>query len=227
MKMAEDSKHKTPFTCHLRLCQYRRMPFGLTNALATFHWLMMILFSGQEWNYIIMCLYYIDDILIAFKSMSEQREHVQKVLQWLKQSELKLKPSKCSFATTEIEYLGHTLTSVEVRPNDSKVTAVKEYPRPQTVKQVKSFFGLVNFYRRHIPNMAAISRQLTNLSQKENIHKFIWTSECTVGFEEIKRHLVTALLLHLPDMEKEFFLWTDASEKGFDAVLEQEGTEGK
>ena len=113
-----------------------------------------------------------------------------------------------------------------VRPNDSKITAVKEYPRPQTVKHVK-FLGLANFYRRHIPNMAAISRPLTNLSRKENMHKFIWTSECTGAFEETKRCLVTAPLLHLPDMEKEFFLWTDAGEKGFGAILEQEDTEGK
>ena len=58
------------------------------------------------------------------------------------------------------------------------------------------------------------------------MHKFIWTSECTVAFEKIKRHLLTALL-HPPDMEKEFFMWTDVSEKGLGAVLEQEDTEGK
>ena len=65
------------------------------------------------------------------------------------------------------------------------------------------------------------------MTRKENMHKFIWTSECTVAFEEIKKRLVTALLLHPPDMEKEFFLWTDASEKRFGAVLEQEDTEEK
>ena len=223
MKMAEDSKHKTAFTCRLGLYQYCRMSFGLTKAPATFQRLMMQLFSGQEWNYVFV---YLDDILVASKSMSEHREHVQKVLQRLKESGLRLKPSKCSFATTEIEYLGHTLTPEGVRPNDSKITAVREYPRPQTVKQVKSFLGLANFYRRHIPNMAAISRPLTNLTRKENMHQFIWTSECTVAFE-IKKRLVTAPLLHPSDMEKEFFLWTDASEKGFGAVLEQEDTEGK
>ena len=71
---------------------------------------------------------YLDDILIVSKIMSEHREYVQKVLQRLKESGLRLKPSEYSFATTEIEYLGHTLTPVGVRPNDSKVTAVKEYP---------------------------------------------------------------------------------------------------
>ena len=77
------------------------------------------------------------DILIASASMDEHLEHVEKVLKRLKQAGLRLKPSKCTFATTEIQYLGHTLTPMGVKPNDSKVTAVKEFPRPQTVKQVK------------------------------------------------------------------------------------------
>ena len=144
VKMAEDSKHKTAFTCHLGLYQYRRMPFGLTNVPAIVQRLMAQLFSDQDWNYVFV---YLDDILVASKSMSEHKEHVQKVLQQLKKSGLRLKPSKCRFVNTEIEYLGHTLTPVGVRPNDSKVIAVKEFPRPQTVKQVKSFLGLANFYR--------------------------------------------------------------------------------
>ena len=130
------------------------------------------------------------------------------------------------FATTTIQYLGHTLTPEGVRPNETKIAAVKDFPRPQCVKQVKSFLGLANFYRQHIPNMAAISRSLTNLTRKENLHKFEWTPECTTAFEEIKKQLVTAPLVHPPDMEKEFLLWTDTSEKGFGAVLEQEDAEG-
>ena len=73
VKMEEDLKHKTAFTCHLGLYQYRRMPFGLTNVPATFQWLMMQLFSGQEWNYVFV---YLDNILVASKSMSEHREHM-------------------------------------------------------------------------------------------------------------------------------------------------------
>ena len=223
VKMAEDSKHKTAFTCHLGLYQYRRVPFGLTNMPVIFQWLMAQLFSGQEWNYVFV---YLDDILVASKSISEHKEHVQKVLQQLKKSGLRLKPSKCRFATTEIEYLGHTLTPVGVRPNDSKVTAMKEFPRPQTVKQVKNFLGLANFYRRHIPGMAAVSRPLTGLTRKDN-KELVWTQGCEEAFEEIKRLLTTAPLLRPPNLEKEYFLWTDASKKGFRAVLEQEDDEGK
>ena len=116
---------------------------------------------------------YLDDILIASSTISEHLKHVEKVLQQLKQAGFRLKPSKCTFATTEIQYLGHTLTPVGVKPNDSKITAVKDFPRPQNVKQVKSFLGLANFYRRHIPGMAAISRPLTDLTRK-NSTEFVW-----------------------------------------------------
>ena len=223
VKMSEDSKHKTTFTCHLGLYQYRRMPFGLTNGPATFQRLMSQLFSGSEWNYVFV---YLDDILIASSTISEHLKHVKKVLQQLKQAGLRLKPSKCTFATTEIQYLGHTLTPVGVKPNDSKITAVKDFPRPQNVKQVKSFLGLANFYRRHLPRMAAISRPLTDLTRK-NSTEFVWAEEYEDAFKEIKRLLVTAPLLHPPNLDREFFLWTDASERGFGAILEQEDDEGR
>ena len=82
-----------------------------------------------------------------------------------------------TFETTEIQYLGNTLTSTTVKPNDSKVTAVKDFPKPQTVEQVKSFLGLVNFYRRHVPRMGAISRPLTDLTRKDS-KEFVCTQEC-------------------------------------------------
>ena len=113
-----------------------------------------------------------------------------------------------------------------VRPNDSKVIAVREFPRPQTAKQVKSFLELTNFHRRHIPRMAAVSRSLTDLTRKDN-KEFVWTQACEEAFEYIKRLLTTAPLLRPPNLEREYFLWIDASEKGFGAVLEQVDDEGK
>ena len=158
VRMEEDSKHKTVFTCHLGLYQYRGMPFRLTNAPATFHRLMSQLFSGQQWNYVFV---YLDDILIASKSISEHMEHVQKVLQQLKEAGLQLKPGKCTFATTEIQYLGHTLTPMGVKPNNSKVIAVKDFPK----KQVE-FFGPCQFLQEaHTQNGCHF--QATNRFNKE------------------------------------------------------------
>jgi len=82
--------------------------------------------------------------------------------------------------------------------------AVKEFPKPQSVKEVQTFLGLVNFYRRHVHIMATICRPLTALTQKDS-KKFVWSSECDEAFDKIKNVIVTTPLLHPPNLEKEFF----------------------
>ena len=227
IKMASESKEKTAFTCHLGLFQYRRMPFGLTNAPATFQRLMNKLFCGPKWNFLFV---YLDDLLIVSQSFEEHLEHVEQVLKQLEDAGLRLRPEKCYFAQESVEYLGHTLSPVGVRPNDKKVKAVKEFPQPTCCKEVKSFLGLINFYRRHLPNLAAITRPLTALTRKDKetgtAVPFVWDKQCESAFQEVKRMLVSAPLLHPPDLTKPFYLWTDASEKGFGALLEQEDSDG-
>ena len=147
MKVREEDKHKTAFVCHQGLYQYRRMPFGLTNAPATFQRLIDKLFNKKDWPFVFT---YLDDILIASKSMEEHFDPIAAVLTKISEVGLRLRPGKCCFARTEIEYLGHTLTSAGVRPNNTKVEAVKEFPQPKSAQDIKSFLGLVNFYQSHI-----------------------------------------------------------------------------
>ena len=153
MKMAKDAKHKTAFICHLGLLQYHRIPFGLTNAPATFQCSTSQLFSGQEWSYVFV---YLDDILIASNSMGEHVEHIQRVMGRLGEAGLRLRSDKCVFATTSIQYLGHTLTPEGVKPNDTKVTAVKEFPGQEKVRQGKDFSGRAAFYLRQTPRLAGL-----------------------------------------------------------------------
>jgi len=93
--MHQESKEKTAFACHMGHFQYRRMPFGLTNAPATFRQLMSQLFSGQAWEFVFV---YLENLLIVSKSVAEHLEHLRKVLDWLMEVGLKLKPIKCVFA---------------------------------------------------------------------------------------------------------------------------------
>ena len=108
------------------------------------------LFSGAEWNFMFV---YLDDILIVSKSFEEHLKHVKKVLQRLKEVGLKLKPKKCAFAQAKIDYLGHTLSPQGVQLKDAKVAAVKKFPMPTSSTEVRRYLGMVNFYRRHVPNL--------------------------------------------------------------------------
>ena len=127
--------------------------------------------------------------------------------------------------------MGFTLSPSGVHPNNKKIQAIREFPRPDCVNGVQSFLGMVNFYCRHIPNMAAIARPLTALTGKDKATgktvSFEWSSECEQAHQELNWLLSSALLLHPPDLSKEFYLWTDACELGFGALLEQVGDDGE
>ena len=142
---------------------------------------------------------YLDGLLIVSQMVQEHLEHVKKVLTKLQQASLKLKPSKCSFAQQQVEYLGHTLTPDRVSPNENKVQAVKQFSKATCGKEVQSFLGLVNFYRRHVPNLAVTSRLLTALTRKDKSSgqavPFVWDEDCEVAFNKIKELLVSAPLL--------------------------------
>ena len=168
---------------------------------------------------------------IVSKSFEEHLSHVRSVLERLQEAGLRLKPEKCAFVKSEIEYLGFNLSATGVWPNFKKVEAIHHFPRPKRVKDVQSFLGMVNFYRRHVPNMAVKARPLTALTRKDKATvkpvAFEWSSECEQAFIELKQFLSSAHLLHPPDLSKEFFLWTDACELGFGALLEQIGDDGE
>ena len=120
-----------------------------------------------------------------------------------------MKPAKCAFAQKKVDYLGFTLSAEGVCPNDGKVTAVTDFPRPVDAKSIRRFLGMVNFYRRHVKDMAAIARPLTALTRKnKQTGKFVnfeWTSQCEEAFLELKERLTTAPLLRHPDLTKPFF----------------------
>ena len=222
VKVKEEDKYKTAFVRHHGLYQYRRMPFGLTNTPATFQCLIDTIFSKKEWPYVFT---YLDDILIASSSVEEHKEHVSKILQKLAETGLRLTPEKCCFAKTEIEYLGYTLTPNGVKPNDTKVKAITEFPTPNDVNAVKRFLGMLHFYRKHIKDFASMALPLTALTRKDKTTgktmKFQWSEDCEKAFCTLKKKLSTAPLLMPLDISKPFYVWSDASIVGFGAVLEQ------
>ena len=107
-----------------------------------------------------------------------------------------LKQSKCSFGQHKIDYLGHIVSSKGVEPDPAKVQAVKDWPQPSTVKELRAFLGLSGYYRKFIKNYASIAGPLTDMLQKD---QFSWSTEATKSFEQLKSTLCEAPILKLPD----------------------------
>jgi hypothetical protein len=105
--------------------------------------------------------------------------------------------------------------------NPSKVTTILEWKTPTSVADIRSFLGLAGYYRRFIKNISKISKPMTELLKKD--HRYTWTDECESSFIELKSRLTTAPVLVLPDGTKDFDVYCDASRRGLEAVLMQEG----
>ena len=210
------TKDKSAFVTHNGLYEFQVLPFGLTNSPASFQRLMGHILRGLEYK---SALIYIDDVIIFSKSANDHLKHIEEVFSRLRDANLKLNPKKCEFAKQELEYLGHLVTPSGIKPCLSKIKAVQEFPVPKNFKELKSFLGLANYYRRFIKNFAQIAHPLNHLTKKSV--KFEWSPECQEAFHTLKSALTTAPILVYPDFTREFHLFVDASSTGIGMALAQ------
>src|SRR6476620_5016069 len=164
---------------------------------------------------------YLDDILIYSKSAEEHKVHVRQVLELLRSNRFYVCKSKSSFASEETKFLGHIVSAKGIRPDPKKVAAVQDWPVLQNVHDVRSFLGLVNYFRKFIEHFASLAEPLTNLTRSKV--KWEWTSRCQQAFLALKYCLTNAPLLRSPNEKLPYEVVTDASAVGLGAVLLQEG----
>ena len=216
--MAPQDKEKTAFSTHRGQFAFKRMPFGLTNAPATFMRLMELTLRGLEWE---RCLVYLDDVIVFGKDFSTCLQNLAEVFGRFHEAGLKLKPSKCNLFQKEVEFLGHRVSGDGVGCDPAKLAAVREWPRPENVAEVRSFLGLANYYKRFIRDFSKVALPLTKLTHKGIT--FHWDGPCEESFNELKNLLSTAPTLGYPSPKPEdrFILDTDASEFALGAVLSQ------
>lgn len=207
---------KTAFSTENGHYEFRRMPFGLKNAPASFQRVMDNILRGLQ-NEI--CLVYLDDIVIFSTSLQEHITRLRQVFSRLRNSNFKIQIDKSEFLRKEVQYLGHIITPEGVKPNPEKILSVKEFPIPKTAKEIKSFLGLIGYYRRFINNFAKITRPMTLCLKKDA--KVIHSPEFIMAFEHCKQLLINAPILTYPDFKKQFILTTDASNQALGAVLSQ------
>jgi hypothetical protein len=198
------------------------MFFGLCNSPATFQAYMNQTFA-QELNegWLIV---YMDDLLIFSSSIAEHQKRTRQILAKLRQEKLFLKPEKCVFDTQEVEYLGMIIKPGQVAMDQAKLTGIKDWPRPTSLTQVRSFLGFCNFYRHFVPHYSDIARPLINLTKKGV--PFTWSPTCTDAFEQLKGIFTSSPILHNPNPEKQFTIATDASLTATGGVLLQTDENG-
>jgi hypothetical protein len=192
--------------------------FGLTNASAYFMYLMNKVFMEYLDKFVMV---FIDDILINSKNEEDHEDHLRLVLQKLQEHRLYAKLSKCEFWLKQVAFLGHVILKGGISVDPSKAKDVLSWNAPTSVSDIQSFLGLAGYYLRFIKGFLKISKPMTELLEKDK--KFEWTPSCEASFQELKKRLMTALILVMPDMEKSFSIYCDASGQGLGCVLIQDG----
>ena len=216
MRVKEEDIPKTTFRTRYGHYEFLVMSFGLTNALAVFMDTMNRVFHDYLDQFIVV---FIDDILIYSKTSEEHKEHLRKALERLRREKLYAKLEKCEFWLDSVSFLKHVISIEGVAVDPEKVKAVVKWTRPTSVFEIQSFLGFAGYYRCFIEGFSKLSGPLTTLTRKSA--RFVWTDECEQCFQELKRRLVTALVLALLTESGDFVVYSDASKKGLGCVLMQ------
>lgn len=195
--------------------EFTKLPFGYFEAPAEFQNRILQIFDPLIRSNKI--LIYIDDILIPTITVTDNLKVLKQVLIFLKKYGLELNLEKCTFLRKEIEYLGYLITAKGITMCKRHIQAILDFPQPKNVKEMHSFLGLTNYFRRFIKDYVFKIRVLQALVKKDV--KFVFDEECVRSFKQLETELTTApvLCLYNPSFETE--LHTDASSRGFGAIL--------
>lgn len=210
------SRPMTSFSTENGAYQWKVVPFGLNVAPNSFARMMALAFQGIPLE---ICFLYMDDIIVIGKSENDHLKNLRTVFEVCRKRNLKINPNKCQFFRHEVTYLGHRCTRSGLLPDNSKLDAIHRYPKPTDRDSAKRFIAFANYYRRFIPNFAALAQPINKLTRKNSV--FTWTLLCQESFEKLKQYLANPPILAFPDFSKSFIITVDASKLACGAVLSQ------
>ena len=228
IRIREGDEWKATFLTPEGLFEPLVMFFGLTNSPTTFQtmintefrpWVKAGVFSG-----------YMDDGVIHTKQLPHEtkeqhlkrhRKIMHEIFCQVAKLDLFLKPEKCQFERTQIEYLGVIVGEGKIQMDPSKTNALLKWPRPKNVRDVRAILGYTGYYRRFIKNYSSLARPLIDLTKKGA--EFIWEKRHQAAFDTLINLMAARPVLLQPNFDKQFVLQTDASALGIGAVLLQQG----
>ena len=216
VRISPGHEWKTAFRTRYGSFEYMVMPFGMTNSPATFQHFMNDIFRDMADIFVIV---YLDDILVFSDNEEEHRDHVRRVLQRLREHNLHAKLEKCTFHTDTIEYLGFIVSPAGLSMDTAKTQVIRDWPTPRNVKEVQSFLGFANFYRRFIANYSDTVVPLTRLTRKDT--PFVWSDKCQKAFDTLKASFTSAPILVHFDPALPIVIETDGSDYAIAAILSQ------
>lgn len=169
--MAPEDVYKTAITTPFGMFEFIRMPFGLRNSSQTFQRFINEFFKGLDFVFV-----YIDDVLVFSENEEEHLKHLSVVFSRLQEYGLNIQPGKCVFGATNVDFLGHHVSEEGIRPPDEKVSAIRDFEKPNTVKLMQKFMGMINYYHRYISGLAELSSPIHDMinnalnKKKENYY---------------------------------------------------------
>ena len=215
---------KSAFITMNGLYEFLVMPFGMKTAPASFQRMM----SETVLNGLDFADAYIDDVEVdTATSFPQHICELKQVLERLRECKLNARPSKCKLAMSTVDFVGHRVGGDRIQPREALVRTIIEYPRPQTKKQVRSFLGLVGYYRKFIPSFSDRAAVLTDLTKKKSPSNVQWSTNHELAFQDLKGVMQNPPVLRPPHWGEEFILQVDASNRGLGAILSQKDQNGE
>lgn len=214
---------KTAFNTKLGHYEFLVMPMGLCNAPATFQTLMNSIFEDCIDDFMVV---YIDDLLVFSRNKEDHYNHIEIVLKRLAKHELYLGRAKCSFFMAEVEFLGMVVNREGIRVGKDRVEIVKSWPKPKSLTELRSFVGLLQFFRAFMKDFSKLAAPLTNLTRKGLGIRF-WDVKCDTAFQHLKNALASAPILVAPDWSKLFRCHMDACQVSVGGTLTQLDENGR
>ena len=210
----EPSRDLCTFATPFGLYRYCRLPMGVSESPDISTEIMTQVLDGLDVDF------YMDDIAILNQTWDEHVQLVEQVLQRLESAGFTINPTKCEWAVEETDFLGHWMTPDGIKPWRRKVEAILKMKPPTNIKELRSFLGLVNYYRDMWPRRTHILAPLMAMTGKT---PFTWDATHQHAFDTMKSIVAADALLAYPDPNQPFDVETDASDYQLGAVIKQHG----